>query len=334
MLRATCHGRSVFRRPTRRRAPRPARRAPGSRPPRPPPRSTSLVSGDMARGVGGPVPPRRRRWPARTRCRRRPGCAHGRMVCASPSWAATATRRHAAGLSAASVATTAMVVFSGLFSRSSSPNAAICSAGGARQPELVDQVCHPRQAGRRVDDVAGRIDDDDRADGHADSQLHRGGTHAALEHSGTGADPGADGAVRDVGVRRRDRRRGRTPPSAGNPIRRRADRRSPRRARSAPGRRPSRRRGRWPPASPSRRRRPPGRRRCRRSAARRRRTARCWTGRAGRSRGSRAHHPARRRRRRFRAGRAPRWCRAPSPSRGGVVRRAGGDGRRGSRRRR
>ena len=40
------------------------------------------------------------------------------MLRARPSWAAIATRRHAAGLSAASVATTAIVVFSGLFSGS------------------------------------------------------------------------------------------------------------------------------------------------------------------------------------------------------------------------
>ncbi len=44
------------------------------------------------------------------------GVWHGWMVRASPSWAATATRRQAALLSAASVATTAMVVLSGLSS--------------------------------------------------------------------------------------------------------------------------------------------------------------------------------------------------------------------------
>src|SRR3954454_3557848 len=53
------------------------------------------------------------------------GVWHGRMVLASPSWAATATRRHPALLSVASVATTARVVLSGLSSVCRSAYAAI-----------------------------------------------------------------------------------------------------------------------------------------------------------------------------------------------------------------
>ena len=93
------------------------------------------------------------------------------MVRARPSWAAIATRRHAAGLSAASVATTAIVVLSGLFSGidadGNCAKASICSAGGGVSANSPDQVRHPRQTGGPVDDVARGVHDDDRADGHA-----------------------------------------------------------------------------------------------------------------------------------------------------------------------
>ena len=62
-------------------------------------------------------------------------------------------------------------------------------------------------------------------------------------------DARADGADRDVCAARPRLRRSRTPRSVGTASRRRAGRRSPRRARSAPRRRPSPPRGRAPRAS-------------------------------------------------------------------------------------
>src|SRR4051794_28164259 len=62
------------------------------------------------------------------------GVWHGRIVRDSPLCAATATRRQPAGLNAASVATTAIVVLSGLNSARRVAYAAIWSAGGAASP--------------------------------------------------------------------------------------------------------------------------------------------------------------------------------------------------------
>ncbi len=94
----------------------------------------SAVSGSIATGVSGsgstataPVARTNTVSPSR-------GVCAGRIARASPSCAATATRRQPAGLSAASVATTAMVVFSGLVSRCRAAYAATCSAVGARSP--------------------------------------------------------------------------------------------------------------------------------------------------------------------------------------------------------
>src|ERR1700722_11698450 len=58
------------------------------------------------------------------------GGGAGRVLRASPPGAVLAMCRQAAGLSTASVATTAMVVFSELSGDSSSASAAICSSGG------------------------------------------------------------------------------------------------------------------------------------------------------------------------------------------------------------
>jgi len=52
------------------------------------------------------------------------------------------------------VATTPIVVLSRLNGDGSSASAATCSAGGGRERELADQVRHPGQTGRRVNDVA------------------------------------------------------------------------------------------------------------------------------------------------------------------------------------
>ena len=106
------------------------------------------------------------------------GVCAGRSVRASPSCAAIATRRHAAGLSAASVATTAIVVFSELNGDGSCASASICSAGGGVQRELADQLGHPRQAGGRVDGFAGGVHHYQRADRHAGRQGDRRRPHA------------------------------------------------------------------------------------------------------------------------------------------------------------
>ena len=97
-------------------------------------------------------------------------------------------------LSAASVATTAIVVLSGLSSVCRSANAAIWSAGGGDQAELLDLIRQPRQPGRRVDDVARGVDDDQRADGDTRFERHRRGPDAALEHADARAGARADGA--------------------------------------------------------------------------------------------------------------------------------------------
>ena len=233
-------GRSVFRRRTRRPAHRPAPRGPDSRPRRARSRDQLGFRATSRRGCPGSVRYRRpRRWPARRRCRRPAGCAPAGWRAPARPGRRSASRWQPAGLSAASVATTAMVVFSGLDSASSAAKAAICSAGGATQPELGDQVRHPRQAGSRVHDIARAVHHDDGADRHTRFQGDRRGAHAAFEHPGAGTDTRADGARRRR-RRRRPRRRGsRTRRSGGRPSRRPEGRRSPRPARSGPRRRPS-----------------------------------------------------------------------------------------------
>ena len=90
------------------------------------------------RRVGCRRRPRWRRWPARTRYRRPAGCERAGWCGPAPSCAATATRLHAAGLSAASVATTAIVVFSGLTARRRAVGERGDLLGGRRdQPELL-----------------------------------------------------------------------------------------------------------------------------------------------------------------------------------------------------
>ena len=244
------------------------------------------------------------------------GVWQGRMVWASPSWAATATRRHPAG---------AQRRVGGHDGDGGVERALLAVEFGERrdlsgrrraEPEVLDQVGHPRQPRGGVDDVAGRIDDHDRADRHAvrnSVELHRRGPHAALEHSGTGAHPGAD-----------------VPTATSGPAASAAARPN-----SAVGRQPHPPTGRSKITAPGTiGTRPPsiatpaavgfqprhhavgGRQSvgtATASAGRRRRDARCWRGRADRFRGYRVRPRARRPLRRFRAGRAPRSCRSPSP---------------------
>ena len=263
------------------------------------------------------------------------GVWHGRMVWASPSWAAMATRRHPAGLSAASVATTAMVVLSGLTRVSSrrTPRSGRPAARRARTPRSGRPSTAARWRGRRR--CRPRSRRRSRRPSPRVVERHRRGPHAALEHARAGADPGADGADGNIGAGRLGRRR---PELRGRPALPAADGQvedRPPRARWAPGRRPSPRRGRVPRATASRRRRRPVRTHCRRVST----TASTWrTLLAGSSRsvsrlpGAPPRHVDRAdgSRRGQHDGRAA----SPSRSRAWRRRRSDGDGRRGSRRHR
>ena len=105
-------------------------------------------------------------------------------------------------LSAASVATTAIVVFSELsvFERGEGGDLHV---GRRRQTELLDQVAQPRQAGALVDAIAGGVHHDQRPDGHPGRQRRRCTPDAAFEHTRARPHPCADRADGHIGSSRR-----------------------------------------------------------------------------------------------------------------------------------
>ena len=135
----------------------------------------------------------------------------GEMARARPSWAICATLVACALVSLALVATTPMVVFS--------PMGCFCAAPRAQQharigkPRAVVRAHAGDHAPRRgIDDVAERVDGDERRDDEAAGQRDGGGADAALHralHAHQLADRRA-GARADValGDRARRRRRG------------------------------------------------------------------------------------------------------------------------------
>ena len=198
-LRATGRDRSVFRRPTRRRSRRPPPRGPGSRPPRRPPRWPAGSPARTPPARRPAAPPRWRRWPARTPCRRRTGCA--RAGCCGP--ARRGRRSRPAGTPPGSARRRSRRRRSWCSARSAATRARPARRAARRaasQPELVDQVAQPRQTGGLVDHVARGVDHHQRTDRHPGRQRHRRRPDAAFEHPRARPHPGADRADGDLGA--------------------------------------------------------------------------------------------------------------------------------------
>ena len=122
------------------------------------------------------------------------------MVRANPSCAATATRRHPALLSAASVATTAMVVLSGL-KLGMAVGERSDLLGRRAQPGRTPRSDQPATATRYpVDGVTRGVDDHHRADRDPELEHHRRRADPALEHADPRARPRAHGPDGDVGA--------------------------------------------------------------------------------------------------------------------------------------